>query len=229
MKLIGITGKSGAGKTTFSNYLTENSEEIDVIHIDDLLRQIKLKYFKLIMKKDKFGDRVKVDSNLKKFIYSNKYLFLIFMKIRAKLVEPLLNRRIKELKGKRIVLIDDIFLKHHKIYDILEQIYIIERPYIDRTTALKQRENLKKEEVVAYDTAHYTNNYREIKDNKRVIKVENKGDKSQLRQKARCIYLERMLSRREKMIRNIKLSNLNKPKVHQRQHTPRIIKGEFLR
>ena len=38
MKLIGVTGKSGAGKTTFSNYLKENSKDIEVIHIDDLIK-----------------------------------------------------------------------------------------------------------------------------------------------------------------------------------------------
>ena len=47
MKLICVTGKSGAGKTTFSDYLKENSKDIEVIHIDDLLRDIKLKYFNL--------------------------------------------------------------------------------------------------------------------------------------------------------------------------------------
>ena len=52
MNLVGVTGKSGAGKTTFSNYLKENSKDIEVIHIDDLLRDIKLKYFKFLMKEE---------------------------------------------------------------------------------------------------------------------------------------------------------------------------------
>ena len=65
MKLIGVTGKSGAGKTTFSNYLKENSKDIEVIHIDDLLRDIKLKYFKFLMKEDKNGEKTKVDYKLK--------------------------------------------------------------------------------------------------------------------------------------------------------------------
>ena len=59
MKLIGVTGKSGAGKTTFSDYLKENSKDIEVIHIDDLLRDIKLKYFKFLMEKRKNGEKNK--------------------------------------------------------------------------------------------------------------------------------------------------------------------------
>lgn len=36
MKIIGITGKSGAGKTEFSKYLSEK-DSVGVIHADDLL------------------------------------------------------------------------------------------------------------------------------------------------------------------------------------------------
>ena len=63
MNLVGVTGKSGAGKTTFSNYLKENSKDIEVIHIDDLLRDIKLKYFKFLMKEDKNGKKRKLIPN----------------------------------------------------------------------------------------------------------------------------------------------------------------------
>ena len=132
MKLIGVTGKSGAGKTTFSNYLKENSRDIEVIHIDDLLRDIKLKYFKFLMKKDKNGEKTKVDSKLKNYIYKTKPIFFMFSKFRAKLIEPSLNRKLKELQGKKIVIIDDIFIKYHKIYKDFKQIYLVERTYVDR-------------------------------------------------------------------------------------------------
>ena len=39
MKLIGVTGKAGSGKTTFSNMLAEK-DNIGVIHVDDILKQI---------------------------------------------------------------------------------------------------------------------------------------------------------------------------------------------
>jgi len=36
--IIGITGKSGAGKTTISNYIKELSEEFEVIEVDKVVK-----------------------------------------------------------------------------------------------------------------------------------------------------------------------------------------------
>ena len=41
MKLIGITGKAGAGKTTISNIMAQNYN-VGVIHVDDVLKEVKL-------------------------------------------------------------------------------------------------------------------------------------------------------------------------------------------
>ena len=133
MKLTGVTGKSGAGKTTFSNMLAEK-QNIGVIHIDDILRQIKLKYFQPIMGKDKSGENTKVNSKLKRIIYGNKILFNLFMKFRAKLVEKPLKQNIDTLikEGKEIILIDDIFIKYQKVYKDLSMVFMINRPYVER-------------------------------------------------------------------------------------------------
>ncbi len=229
MKLIGVTGKSGAGKTTFSNYLKENSKDIEVIYIDDLLRDIKLKYFKFLMKKDKNGEKTKVDSKLKNYIYKTKPIFFMFSKFRAKLIEPALNRKLKEVQGKRIVIIDDIFIKYHKIYKDLEQIYLVERTYIDRRKSLQQRDETSKEEIVAYDMAHFTGNYKEIKDDKRITKIKNDSDEETLIKKAREVYLEKMLSEREKMLRENKIIKLEKVRIASKEQTPKIKEAEFLR
>ena len=229
MKLIGVTGKSGAGKTTFSNYLKENSKDIEVIHIDDLLRDIKLKYFKFLMKEDKNGEKTKVDYKLKNCLYKAKLIFFMFSKFRAKLIEPALNRRLRELQGKRIVIIDDIFIKYHKIYKDLEQIYLVERTYVDRRKSLQQRDEITKEEIVAYDMAHFTGNYKEIKDDKRIIKIKNGSDEETLRKKAREVYLENMLSKREKMLKENKVVKLEKVRVSSKEQTPKIKGAEFLR
>ena len=94
MKLIGITGKAGSGKTTFSNMLAVYPN-IEVIHIDDILNKIKLKYFRLLMKKNHNGKKTKVDSKLKLLLYKNKLLFTLFMKFRAKLIKKPLTLEIK--------------------------------------------------------------------------------------------------------------------------------------
>ena len=153
----------------------------------------------------------------------------MFSKFRAKLIEPALNRRLKELQGKRIVIIDDIFIKYHKIYKDFKQIYLVERTYLDRRKSLQQRDEITKEEIVAYDMGHFTGNYKEIKDDKRIIKIQNNGDEKSLREKAREVYLENMLSDREKMLRENKVIQLEKVRVASKEQTPKIKEAEFLR
>lgn len=206
MKLIGITGKSGAGKTTFSEYLaTNNRKDIGVIHVDDLIKELKLKYFKIFMKKDNKGEKVRVDSRLKKFLHRNKYIFSAFMKFRSKLVEPLLNKKIEELsKTKKIIIIDDIFIKYHKVYSELDKIYLIERPFRERKEALVIRDGISKEEIAAYDIAHYKGNYKEIRGDKRVKTIRNNGDRRELEEKAKEIYQEIMTSPRESFLKRTK-------------------------
>ena len=45
MKLIGVMGNSGSGKTTFTEYL-ETKPSVGVVHVDLITADIKKKYFK---------------------------------------------------------------------------------------------------------------------------------------------------------------------------------------
>ena len=74
MKLIGITGKAGAGKTTISNIIAQNNN-VGVIHVDDVLKDVKLKYLKLFMDTDNKGEKTKVNGKLKMLLFRNKILF----------------------------------------------------------------------------------------------------------------------------------------------------------
>lgn len=189
MKLIGVTGKSGAGKTTFSNMLAEK-DNIGVIHVDDVLKQIKMKYFSVIMSKDKNGEKAKVNSKLKTILYKNKILFNLFMKFRAKLVEKSVDSEIHKLlmDGKDTIIIDDIFIKYQKRYKELSQIYILKRPYKSRISALGERDKINKEEIVAYDVAHHKGNYKEIAKGNNLITIKNDSTEEKLRQKAEQVY-----------------------------------------
>ena len=213
MKLIGITGKAGTGKTTFSDYLAQNKKDIGVIHIDDLLDKIKLKYFKPIMRKNNKGKKLKVDLRLKSFIYKNKYIFNAFVRFRSKLIAPLLNKELESFSDKRIVIIDDIFIKSHKIYKDLGKIYILKRAYKDRKQAIMNRDGITKREVVAYDIAHNKGSYKEIKDDMRVEVIENDGNAEKLRKIAEEIYNKDLIAKREKMLKeNIVKSKINNSK-----------------
>lgn len=209
MELVGITGKSGSGKTTFSNMLAQNSE-IGVIHVDNILKDIKLKYFKFLMKENVHGEKTKVDSGLKTMLYKNKILFNIFMRFRAKLIEKPLTTEINNLKSdrKKIILIDDIFLQHLTCYKDLSLLFLIERPFIDRRISLMERDGLTKEEVVAYDIAHFTGNYKEISHNRKTIKIINNDSKENLNIIAEKIYKKHFVSFKNKYkVKNLKVRN----------------------
>ena len=219
MKLIGITGKAGAGKTTFSDMLAEK-DNIGVIHIDDILRKIKLKYFKILMGKDKQGEKAKVNSKMKTIIYKNKILFDIFMKFRAKLVEKPLKKEIDQLEnmGKKIILIDDIFIQYQKCYKELSQIFLVERPFIDRRKALEDRDELSKKEVVSYDVAHVTGNYKDIVKGNNTIKIINNKSKQELSKMVDLIYQRYFFNIKDKYkVKNLKVVDFKEiPKVKER-------------
>lgn len=189
MKLIGITGKSGAGKTTFSNIMAKH-EDVGVIHIDDLLREIKLKYFKSLMQKSNTGEKTKVNSGLKMLLYKNRIIFNLFMKFRAKLLKKRIDSKIQELQdsGKKVIIIDDIFIKSLHIYDDLEKVLLVERSYVNRKQALKERDDLTLQDIVASDIAHFKGIYRDTHKNSKIEKITNKGSKEELIIKAKEIY-----------------------------------------
>ena len=48
MKLIGVMGNSGTGKTTFTEYLS-TKPTVGVIHVDKLTGEVKKKYFRMFL------------------------------------------------------------------------------------------------------------------------------------------------------------------------------------
>lgn len=83
MKLIGITGKMGAGKTTLSNMLQEYPG-VMAIHVDDLVDVEKESKFSKMMDKDEDGNPVVVKQGLKNLYIPIKiYLELLWhLKVR---------------------------------------------------------------------------------------------------------------------------------------------------
>jgi len=204
MKLMGITGKSGAWKTTFSNILAQN-EDVGVIHIDDLLREIKLKYFKSLMQNSNKGEKTKVNSGLKMLIYKNRIVFNLFMKFRAKLLKKRIDSKIQELqdRGKKVIIIDDIFIKSLHIYDDLEKVLLVERSYVNRKQALRDRDDLTLQDIVASDIAHFKGIYKDTHKNSKIENITNKGSKEELFIKAKEIYEKYCISQKSKFRRSV--------------------------
>ena len=189
MKLMGVTGKSGAGKTTFSNIISQNND-VGVIHIDDLLKEIKLKYFKFLMNTDNHGEKTKVNGNLRMLLYKNRTIFIFFMKFRAFLLRKRINNAIKELHdyGKKIIIIDDIFINFLHVFNDLDRIFILQRSYTERKEALKKRDDLTLKEIVASDIAHFKGIYKDNYNSNTTENIINNGSKGLLERKAKEIY-----------------------------------------
>ena len=190
MKLIGITGKAGAGKTTFSNMLEQQHPEVGVIHVDEFFNNIKRKYFKFLMKENKQGEKVNLKSNLRMIIYNNSLLRNILMRARATLISKSVKLKIEELKkeGKTVIIVDDIFLQYQKYFNDLSMVFLIERPFIDRRLAVMERDGVSKKDAVTSDIVHTSKNYRDFLHRVNLIKIYNTKGKEELQEESEQIY-----------------------------------------
>lgn len=192
-KLIytGVTGKSGAGKTTFSDFWSTKSN-VGVIHFDDLVDEVKMKYFRPFMVENNKNKPVQVRSGLKKRIYSNKITFMVLMYVRDKLTRKELERRIEEFKrqGKDIVVIDDWMLNSHKdLSNKCKKIYLVARRFTQRREGLRERDNATIEETSIGDIP-FALGYAKRPTGSKVETVNNYGDLEELRMLAEEKYQE---------------------------------------
>lgn len=195
MKIVGVMGNSGAGKTTFSNLLGKR-EDVGVIHVDDFIADVKRKYFKMFLESKKENpientrNNPKLKSEVKKFFYNNKVIFGLFSSFRSLLVRKRIDTQIKQyaVEGKRLVVIDDWILPTHKqLYKRLNKVYYLDRGFVARRKGLKERENLSEDEMKIADLPYSLKFIKKIQDEK-VIVVNNKGSLEVLKQRAKEEY-----------------------------------------
>lgn len=190
MKLIGIMGNAGSGKTTFSNYL-DSKDNIGVIHVDELVGRVKKKYFKPFLQpkennsteNTKANPKVKVGA--KNFFYKNRLLFRLLMLLRSKMVERELHSRIAAFKsdGKSAVVVDDWALPYHKkLSSKFYHVYHLNRKYVSRREGLKQRDALTIEEMKISDIPYALGFIKAPQSN--VSTIENNGTLEDLYQAA---------------------------------------------
>lgn len=159
MKLIGVMGNSGSGKTTFTEYLG-TKPSVGVIHVDQLTGEVKKKYFRPFLQgADKNTTEAtktnpKLRPEAKAIFYKNEIVFNMLMALRNKLISKELNKRIDDFKkqGKSLVVIDDWAITTQKdLMKRLSHIYYMHRDYNIRREALKERDNITTEEAKLYD------------------------------------------------------------------------------
>lgn len=191
MKLIGVMGNGGSGKTTFANYL-DNKTNVGVIHVDELVGEVKKKYFKPFLqpRENNTTETTKANPKLnvkvKEFFYRNKFAFKFLMAVRSNLVKKELNQRINEFKmdRKKVIIIDDWALTTHKeLLPKLNKIYVLQRSFLDRRRGLEERDELTKKELRVADLP-YASGYIDIPAQDRVSIIKNNGSFEALFEKA---------------------------------------------
>lgn len=193
MKIIGITGMSGAGKSTFTEMLGEN-EKVGIIKVDDFVGKAKKKYFKRFLQPEENNtteptrENPKLNNSVKKFFFQNKILFLALMKLRSVLVRQGVEAKIEEYKrnGKELIVIDDWMITTHKwLLKRKPKIYTIKRKFLDRRQGLKVRSDLTQDELKVYDLPYVKKFVREPNN---FDIVQNNGTFEQLREYAQLVY-----------------------------------------
>lgn len=195
MKIIGVMGNSGSGKTTFSDCLS-SKKSVGIIHVDDLVGEAKKKYFKFFLQPkeknttEQTKNNPKLKTGSKAFFYKNKLTFNFLMKLRSMLVMSKIEKQLSKFKkdGKELVLIDDWVLStHKKLLKKLTHIYVLERKYLDRRRSYQKRDDLSKEEVKISDLP-YALGLVKIPNSENVTRISNNGSIEDLYASALEVY-----------------------------------------
>lgn len=191
MKLIGVMGNTGTGKTTFTEYF-ETKPSVGVIHVDLITADVKRKYLKpFLQSKEKNNTKntiinPKVKPEIIAFFHKNRFAFNCLMAIRNRLIGKELERQIEELKrnGKKVIIVDDWALPtQKKLFSKFNQIYVLQRDFAGRRQGIIERDGVSNDEAKLYDLP-YALKFIKIPKQSNIRKVYNKGTIEELYQKA---------------------------------------------
>ena len=191
MKLIGVMGNSGSGKTTFTEYL-ETKSSVGVVHVDLITADIKKKYFRPFLQSreknctESTYINPKVKPGVKAFFHKNKLAFNCLMAIRNKLIGKELERHIEDFKrrGKKVVVVEDWALPtHKKLFPKFSHVYVLQRNLANRRQGLKERDAISGDEAKICDLP-YALKFIKMPKQTNVSKISNNGTIENLFQKA---------------------------------------------
>lgn len=190
MKIIGIFGKSGAGKTTLSKLIQSyDSENIEIIHLDNLYDGIKIRLFRkdTVQQSDADENRiVTVNPTVKDKVLKSKIGRAIIQR-RNMLGNFLIKRKIAQARrlGKKAVIIEGIHLNNFKVTKNADAIIRVEAPFVKRLDRVSKREieTVDKAKMVFLDKVFFKG-----KKSKYKYFIENNDDIDKLKSYAKQIY-----------------------------------------
>jgi len=197
MKLIGVTGKGGSGKTAFSKYL-ESKDTVGVIHVDSIVGNVKKRRLGIFLQPrinnttESTMENPKVRNGIRSIIYGNRLAFNISISARNKMIENELARQIDEHKrnGKKVVIIDDWALPtNKKLLKKMNHVYWVNRGFVERRNAAKQRDNASTQELKLTDLP-YALGFVKAKKSSNHSQISNFGTIQDLHQIADAEYMQ---------------------------------------
>ena len=191
MIVIGVTGKSGAGKTTFADFLGER-RNVGVIHLDDTINGVKEEKFKnQIRKRTNNNGPVLLPSNLHSVINNNRLFFKVFTGIKRYFLKDRIEAEMKRFKaeGKDAVVIESCYLTDLVDRKLFNKIICVKRPFKKRVQAVMERdqEPMDKIDMVTRDMP-YRRKISNVKNSDFDYVVINTLGKDELRNAAEKVY-----------------------------------------
>lgn len=193
MKIIGIFGKSGAGKTTLSKLIQSyDRENIEILHLDTIFDRIKKKAFKRDVIEQTDSDKnqiLTVNPKLKNRLLKIKIIGDIIQSstIRNMLGSIIIQRKISQARktGRKAFIIEGIHLNDFKVIENSDVIIRIEAPFVTRLNRVSKREtkSVDKEKMVLLDKVFFKG-----KRSKYKYFIENNEDIEKLKGHAKQIY-----------------------------------------
>lgn len=194
MKIIGITGKAGSGKTILANMIAKE-KSIDIIHMDYILDGIKES--KALSKmtqnaeqvEDKENTHKMVKSNLSDFIYSNGLILEIYLKFRNIIINRILNKKIKEYEEKNIenLIVEGLDLINLDIMKKLDIFVLMKTPYNTRIERALKRDGVVDRKIIVNRDRKSQKNIRGKIKRKIDFTLENTGSIEELEKDAELI------------------------------------------
>lgn len=191
MKIIGVTGKSGAGKSTFANFLGER-KNVGVIHLDNVLNRIKEdKLKKQIKGRDKNNTPRVLTDKMRRFINSHKISFRLSMLIKKLLMKKRIDEQIRAFKidGKDAVVIEGIHLAYMTDPKMYNSLIYVRRNFRKREKAITERDGISKAEIVERDIP-FKRKFSSVKTSNFDYVIDNGFGKEELKAASQKIYDE---------------------------------------